>query len=232
MICVVALGSAGTLRADDPFPRTRDYDLQNVRVHLRFDTDNKKVIGEVTHSISILRPNVSELKFDSVELTIESVTLDGKAAKYETTADHLIVKLPQAAHPGEHMEVSIHYWGTPTKGLYWVLPDKDYPERPREIWSQGESEDTLLYSHLRLSQRPDDFRDARDRTRQLDHDFERQACRGEDRSRRHEDVGLEAGGAAFDLLDFGGGRRICREEGHVAWDAGGIRRAERTGIED
>jgi aminopeptidase N len=81
MICMVALGSASALRADDPFPRTRDYDLQNVRVHLRFDTDNKKVIGEVTHSISVLRPNVSELKFDSVALTIESVTLDGKAAK-------------------------------------------------------------------------------------------------------------------------------------------------------
>ena len=144
-MCVSSLGIASALRADDPFPRTRDYDLQNVRVHLRFDADNKKVIGEVTHSISILRPNVSELKFDSVALTIESVTLDGKAAKYETTADKLIVKLPQAAHPGEHMEVSIHYWGTPTKGLYWVLPDKDYPERPREIWSQGESEDTRYY---------------------------------------------------------------------------------------
>jgi len=144
-ICLSALGSADASRADDPFPRTRDYDLQNVRVHLRFETDNKKVIGEVTHSISILRPNVTELKFDSVALTIESVTLDGKTAKFETTADNLIVKLPQAAHPGEHMEVSIHYWGTPTKGLYWVLPDKDYPDRPREIWSQGESEDTRYY---------------------------------------------------------------------------------------
>jgi aminopeptidase N len=144
-ICLSALGSADASRADDPFPRTRDYDLQNVRVHLRFETDNKKVIGEVTHSISILRPNVTELKFDSVALTIESVTLDGKTAKFDTTADNLIVKLPQAAHPGEHMEVSIHYWGTPTKGLYWVLPDKDYPDRPREIWSQGESEDTRYY---------------------------------------------------------------------------------------
>ncbi len=145
VICIAALGSALALRADDPFPRTRDYDLQNVRVHLRFDVDNRKVIGEVTHSISILRPNVSELKFDSVALTIESVSLNGKAAKYETTANELIVKLPQAAHPGEHMEISIHYWGTPTRGLYWVLPDKDYPDRPREIWSQGESEDTRYY---------------------------------------------------------------------------------------
>jgi len=144
-LCVVILAGASALRADDPFPRTRDYDLQNVRVHLRFDVDNRKVMGEVTHTISILRPNVSELKFDSVALTIESVTLNGKAAKFETTEKQLVVKLPEASHSGEHFEVSIRYSGTPTRGLYFVLPDRDYPNQPREIWSQGESEDTRYY---------------------------------------------------------------------------------------
>ncbi|PYU40011.1 MAG: hypothetical protein DMG54_25040 [Acidobacteria bacterium] len=29
--------------------------------------------------------------------------------------------------------------------MYFILPDKDYPERPRQIWTQGESEDTRYY---------------------------------------------------------------------------------------
>ena len=33
----------------------------------------------------------------------------------------------------------------PTKGLYFILPDKDYPNRPKQIWTQGESEDTRYY---------------------------------------------------------------------------------------
>ena len=44
-----------------------------------------------------------------------------------------------------NFEVTIRYSGQPTKGLYFVLPDKNYPDQPKEIWSQGESEDTRYY---------------------------------------------------------------------------------------
>ena len=36
------------LRADEPYARSRDYDLQHSRIALRFDLDQKKVIGDVT----------------------------------------------------------------------------------------------------------------------------------------------------------------------------------------
>jgi len=29
--------------------------------------------------------------------------------------------------------------------MYFILPDKDYPDRPSQIWTQGESEDTHYY---------------------------------------------------------------------------------------
>ena len=45
----------------------------------------------------------------------------------------------------DNFEVTIRYSGQPTKGLYFVLPDKNYPDQPKEIWSQGESEDTRYY---------------------------------------------------------------------------------------
>ena len=40
---------------------------------------------------------------------------------------------------------NIRYEGKPTKGLYFILPDKDYPDRPKQVWTQGESEDTRYY---------------------------------------------------------------------------------------
>ena len=139
-------GAAASLaRDDDPYARSRDYDLQNVRTHLRFDIGQKKVMGEVTESLSILRDAVGELRFDSVGLAIESVTLNRQAAKFETKPDALLVTLPQKARRGERLEVTIRYSGQPTKGLYFILPDKNYPDQPKEIWSQGESEDTRYY---------------------------------------------------------------------------------------
>ena len=133
------------LRADEPYARSRDYDLQHSRIALRFDLDQKKVLGDVTHSLSILRDGISKIAFDSVGLTIQGVTINKAAAKFETTADKLIVPLPAPAKAGEKLEVAIRYEGKPAKGLYFILPDKDYPDRPKQIWTQGESEDTRYY---------------------------------------------------------------------------------------
>ena len=132
-------------RADEPYARSRDYDLQNVKTHLWFDTDQRKVRGEVTHSISMLREDVAQIQFDSVELKIQAVTLDGKDAKFSTTENALIVPLERPSKRGERHEVFIRYEGQPKKGLYFVLPDKDYPNRPKEVWTQGEAEDTRYY---------------------------------------------------------------------------------------
>jgi aminopeptidase N len=137
--------AAPQLRADEPYARSRDYDLQHSKISLRFDLEQKKVIGDVTHSVSILRDGTTKIAFDSVGLTIHSVTLNKSAVKFVTTADKLIVPLPGAAKDGDKFEISIRYDGKPSKGMYFILPDKDYPHRPRQIWTQGEAEDTRYY---------------------------------------------------------------------------------------
>src|SRR6202453_2312371 len=68
--------------ADEPYARSRDYDLQNVKTHLWFDLDQRKVRGEVTHTLAMLRDDVAQIQFDSVDLKIAAVTLDGKDAKF------------------------------------------------------------------------------------------------------------------------------------------------------
>jgi len=137
--------AAPQLRADEPYARSRDYDLQHSKIALRFDLDQKKILGEVTHSLSILRDGTTKIAFDSVGLTIQSVTLNKTAAKFETSADKLIIPLPAAARAGDKFEIAIRYEGKPAKGIYFILPDKDYPDRPKQIWTQGESEDTRYY---------------------------------------------------------------------------------------
>ncbi len=141
-------------RADEPYARSRDYDLQHSKIALRFDLDQKKVLGDVTHSLSILKDGTAKLAFDSAGLTIQSVTVNkttgdrksaSAAAKFELISDKLIVPLPEAAKAGEKFDVQIRYEGKPKKGLYFILPDRDYPDRPKQIWTQGESEDTRYY---------------------------------------------------------------------------------------
>jgi aminopeptidase N len=134
-----------SLFADEPYARSRDYDLQHSKIVLRFDTAQKQVTGDVTHSLAILRNNTARISFDSVALNIHSVTVNRAAAKFETTETKLFVTLPAAAKAGQKFEVEITYDGKPTKGAYFILPDAAYPKRPIQIFTQGESEDTRYY---------------------------------------------------------------------------------------
>jgi aminopeptidase N len=145
----VVLGAAVLLaavaRADRPYAPSRDYDLQNVRVSLHFDLDQRKVIGEVTHTLSTLRDGETHLDFDCAELTVSSARVNGKDAPFDLHDDKLRVQLAQPAKSGETFEVNLKYEGKPTSGLYFILPDKDDPGRPKEVWTQGEAEDTHHY---------------------------------------------------------------------------------------
>ena len=132
-------------RADQPFAPSRDYDLQNVRVELRFNLDQKQIVGQVTHTLTTLKDGLRTLDFDSVGLTILSARIDGKDARFSTDEAKLHVDLDRAGKAGEKHEVTIRYQGTPKKGVYFVLPNKSYSSQPKEIWTQGEAEDTRYY---------------------------------------------------------------------------------------
>src|SRR5207249_5342294 len=108
------------LRADEPYARSRDYDLQHSKISLRFDLEQKKVLGEVTHSLSILRDGTAKIVFDSAGLTIQKVTVNKAAAKFETTAEKLIIQLASEAKSGDKFDVTIRYEGKPTKGMYFI----------------------------------------------------------------------------------------------------------------
>jgi aminopeptidase N len=145
IVLAIAGMFAAAARADRPYAPSRDYHLQNVRVSLRFDLDQRQVIGEVTHTLSSLRDGLTHLDFDCADLTISSARVNGKDATFDLRDNKLRVNLAQPAKAGEKYEVNLQYEGKPTTGLYFILPDKNDPSRPKEIWTQGEAEDTHHY---------------------------------------------------------------------------------------
>ena len=103
----VLLGGISPLRGDEPYARSKDYDLQHSKVALRFDLNQKKVIGDVTHTVTPLREGVDKISFDSVGLQIENVKVNRADAKFTTTNKKLIVDLPKAGKLGEKYEIEI-----------------------------------------------------------------------------------------------------------------------------
>ena len=46
--------------ADEPYARSRDYDLQHSKIAMRFDVEKKEIFGDVTHSLTVLRDNTAK----------------------------------------------------------------------------------------------------------------------------------------------------------------------------
>src|SRR3990170_1479189 len=99
--------------ADQPFAPSRDYDLTHARIELRFDLEQRKVVGQVTHTLSALREDLRQLDLDSVDLTITGVRVDGKEGRFSTDAQKLHINLETPSKARQQYEVVIRYEGKP-----------------------------------------------------------------------------------------------------------------------
>jgi aminopeptidase N len=121
--------------------RPRDYDLEHLKIELALDLDARRIEGTVTSRVRALAGGLAEAGFDAVALSVRTVTVDGAPADHRTEGDRLVVKLPRRLDPGARADVAVAYEATPRNGLHWVGPEPGYPDKPRQVWSQGQAED-------------------------------------------------------------------------------------------
>jgi aminopeptidase N len=106
------------------------------------DDDAKMVYGTATHRLSPINDGLREVVLDQGDLTIHSVKDEaGKALEWETFGQQLTIRLLRARKAGKAFEIRIRYLCSPRTGLFFVSPDKDYPNKPRIVWTHGEEMD-------------------------------------------------------------------------------------------
>ncbi len=157
-VALAALGTSG-LRAQPnarrPFAdslsrhhpeRSRSYDLEHVLLKLTLDERRRSVAGTSTLTLRPLNPGLESVEVDSAELRIKFVSLpDGTRLPFEEGPESLRIRLPRAAGPTDSITLSIAYEATPRKGLFFITPDRAYPDKPVQIWSQGQVEDSHFW---------------------------------------------------------------------------------------
>lgn len=121
------------------YGRSRDFDLQHLKLELSFDLAARTLLGTATLRMSPLAGDLRELALDSADLNIESVTVSGRQLKFRTGDDKLYVTLDRQFPSGTPVEFVIRYTAQPKRGLFFVFPDKHHPNRPRQIWANGDT---------------------------------------------------------------------------------------------
>ncbi|MBZ5634101.1 MAG: HEAT repeat domain-containing protein, partial [Acidobacteriia bacterium] len=77
--------------------------------------------------------------------TIHGVQRDEQALPFSYDGRKLVVRLDRPLRSGEEVLVAIEYEGHPRRGMYFIGPDAAHPDKPQEIWTQGEDEDSRYW---------------------------------------------------------------------------------------
>lgn len=139
------------------YTRSRDIDVRHVAIDLRFDWTKEQAYGNTVVTLAPFKAT-DKVYLDAAEMQINSVTLgDGTALKFNykggNSDNNLEILLPRVYQSGEELKVKVDYRtsyvnvaSTETaiagfgKGLRFIKPSDENPNKPMQIWSQGESE--------------------------------------------------------------------------------------------
>ncbi|MCB1023932.1 MAG: HEAT repeat domain-containing protein, partial [Acidobacteria bacterium] len=136
--------------------RSREIDVKNVSIDLRFDWDKEQAFGSTIITVSPFK-DTDTIHLDAAEMQITAVTLGGTNLKFKYAGgsedNNLEITLPRVYKEGEDLSVKVDYRtsyvnkadgdtaiGNFGRGLRFIKPTDNEPNKPRQIWSQGETE--------------------------------------------------------------------------------------------
>lgn len=125
--------------------RERTYDVLHYKLMLSIDEKARMVAGDAAITLVPLRPALHEVVLDAGELRIEKVVLGRESLQFSTSGEQLRIALRRPARFTDTLTIVVRYAASPRKGLYFVQPDSSYPDRPWQVWSQGQAEDNHFW---------------------------------------------------------------------------------------
>jgi aminopeptidase N len=132
------------LPGDKPhYAPDREYALQHIFLDIALDFETKTVSGTVSTTFTPVNDDLSEIHFDSRDTIVSKVTVAGEAVALNFSHDKgkLKINLAKPRAADVPLSVVIEFKSTPRKGLYFIAPDKDYPNKHLHAWTQGQDTD-------------------------------------------------------------------------------------------
>jgi aminopeptidase N len=120
--------------------------VEHISLDLVLDIPNSSFTGTCAIRLNPVRNAIESLTLDAVDLKIDRVEIDGTdcAFNYDGELLHIPVKVNVIA--GKILDLVIYYGvNNPQRGLYFIHPDEHYPDKPTQVWTQGEDEDSRFW---------------------------------------------------------------------------------------
>ncbi|MEH2011835.1 M1 family metallopeptidase [Nostoc sp.] len=120
--------------------------VEHIFLDLSLDIPKQSYQGSCSIRLLPIRNGIDRLTLDAVNLNIESVQVDEVAQNFDYDGVQLSIQLSEATQIGKRLLIAIAYsLVKPQRGIYFIQPDKHYPNKPTQVWTQGEDEDSRFW---------------------------------------------------------------------------------------
>lgn len=120
--------------------------VEHIFLDLTLDIPLERVSGTSTITLNPIRNAIKQLVLDAVNLTIASVQVDQIPQPFEYDGEQLTIELLNPAFVGKAIKIAIAYSvDNPQRGIYFIHPNQHYPNKPTQVWTQGEDEDSRYW---------------------------------------------------------------------------------------
>jgi aminopeptidase N len=120
--------------------------VEHVSLDLVLDIPNRSFTGTCAIRLNPVRNAIESLTLDAVDLKIDRVEIDGANHEFNYDGELLHIPVKVAVIAGKILDLVIHYGvENPQRGLYFIQPDEHYPDKPTQVWTQGEDEDSRFW---------------------------------------------------------------------------------------
>src|SRR5688572_24947454 len=120
--------------------------VQHVRLELDLDLAGRRLSGRSILTLGVRRDAVAAVELHAVDMQIDEITVNDKATSdFHYDGQRLRIDLGKRHARGDQLVLAVAYRASPRRGLYFIGPDEDHPERPLQCWTQGQDEDSRHY---------------------------------------------------------------------------------------
>ncbi|MBN3963559.1 M1 family metallopeptidase [Nostoc sp. NMS8] len=120
--------------------------VEHIFLDLSLDIPKQSYQGSCSIRLLPIRNGIDRLTLDAVNLNIESVQVDEVPQNFDYDGEQLSIQLSETTQVGKRLLIAIAYSvAKPQRGIYFIQPDKHYPNKPTQVWTQGEDEDSRFW---------------------------------------------------------------------------------------
>lgn len=157
----VQISGDGDIATERPVYRATETvftDLITTKLEVSFDWNNARLIGKETLTAKPHFYATDKLMLDAKGMEIKSVTMNGAARPFSYEKEVLNITLDKTYQRTENYTVVIDYIAKPDerllegsaaitsdKGLYFINPRGEDPNKMPQIWTQGETEASSVW---------------------------------------------------------------------------------------